>query len=197
MKALLTLFCCFFFSSLSAQLEVATGYAVNKNLADGAAIHVGFDIKIKKRLYTKPQAGFKYLYHFNDFLGAVLKVSIWELHETFSYEVIKKEKYILKPNVGINYRFYQWRGKMKPPYEILPQRVYRVEFRDDKLRLNNFDGGYSDEYHVHNLGFSIHLQNQFRVYNKIWLFITPFLEPDYDGTQNTAGSYVGIIFKEL
>jgi hypothetical protein len=103
MKTLLTVFCCFFFLPVSAQLEVASGYAVNKNLADGIPLHLGFDIKIKKRLYTKPQVGFKYLYHFNDFVGVVLKVKIWELHETFSYEVIKKKNYILKPNVGINY----------------------------------------------------------------------------------------------
>jgi hypothetical protein len=86
---------------------------------------------------------------------------------------------------------------MKPPYEVLPQRVYSIEFRDDRLRLNSFDGGYSDGYHTSNLGFSFQLQNQFRINKKIWLFLTPFLEPDYDGTQNTGGSYIGIIFKEL
>jgi hypothetical protein len=176
---------------------MTTGYAVNKDLADGAPIQVGYDLKIKNRLYTKPQVGYKYLYHFNDFIEAVLKVSILELHQTLSYEVIKKNKYILKPNVGINYRFYYWRGKMKPPYNTFPQRVYILEFRDDKLRLNSFDDGYSDEYRVNNLGFSFQLQNQFKINNKVWLHITPFLEPDYDRIQNTGGCYVGVILKSL
>lgn len=149
------------------------------------------------RLYTKPQVGYKHLYHFNDFVGAVLKVSIFELHQTVSYEVIKSKNYIFKPNVGVNYRFYRWKGKMKPPYETLPQRGYKVEFRDDKLRLNSFDNGYSDEYKVNNFGFSFQLQNQFKINEKIWLHVTPFLEPDYDGTQNSGGCYLGVIFKSL
>jgi hypothetical protein len=180
-----------------AQFEITTGYAVNKNLADGLPLHAGYDIQIKNRLYTKTQAGHKYLYHYNDFVGAVLKVSIFELHQTFSYEVVRKKKYIFKPNVGVNYRFYRWKGKMKPPYETLPQRAYNLEFRDDKLRLNSFDNAYSDEYNVNNLGFSFQLQSQFKINNKIWLHLTPFLEPDYDGSQNTGGCYVGVIFKSL
>lgn len=59
-----------------AQLEITTGYAVNKELADGAPIQVAYDIKIKNRLFTKPQIGFKYLYHFEDFAGVTMKVRI-------------------------------------------------------------------------------------------------------------------------
>lgn len=195
MKFSFTLFFCFFISQAFSQLEITTGYAVNKNLADGLPIHVAYDLKIKNRLYTKSQIGYKYLYHFNDFVGAVIKVSIVELHQTLSYEIIKKKKYVLKPNVGINYRFYRWKGEMKPPHNTLPQRVYILEFRDDKLRLNSYDDGYSDEYDVNNFGFSFQLQNQFRLNNKLWIHITPFLEPDYDGIQNTGGCYIGVIFK--
>lgn len=185
------------------QLEIATGYAVNKNLADGMPIQFAYDIKIKGRIYTKPQIGYKYLYHFNDFVGATLKVHIIEFHQTISYELIKRKKYILKPNIGLNYRFYNWKGEMKPPYNMLPQRVYKVEFRDDRLRLNSFtpatptDGNFTDEYHVNNFGFTIQIQSQIRINEKIWIHITPFLEPDYDGTQNTGGCYVGIILRQL
>ena len=187
----------FFFCFLNgfAQLELSAGYAVNKNLADGPLIHVGYDVKINNRLYTKPQVGYKYLYHFNDHVGAFLKVSILELHQTFSYELVKLNKYIFKPNIGINYRFYHWKGEMEPPYETLPQRVYKIEFNDYKLRLNNFDNQYSDEYKVNNFGFSFQLQNQFRLNKKLWMHVTPFLEPDFNGSQNTGGCYIGVILK--
>ncbi len=198
MKFFIPLFFCFYISKAFSQLEITTGYAVNRNLADGAPIQVAYDLKIKNRLYTKPQVGYKYLYHFNDFVGAVLKVSILELHQTLSYEVIKKKNYILKPNVGINYRFYHWRGKMKPPYNTLPQRAWVIGVRDKNyFILNSFDDGYSDEYRINNLGYSFQLQNQFKINNKVWLHITPFLEPDYDSSQNTGGCYVGVILKSL
>lgn len=186
------------FLSLKAQsqFELTTGYAVNKNLADGAPVQVGYDFKVKQLFFTKTQIGFKYLQHFNDYVGARIKVSIWELHQTFSYELIKNRKYIFKPNIGINYRGYYWRGQIEPPYNVLPQRVYKIEFRDDRLRLNSFDNGYKDNYKTNNLGFSIQLQNQFKVNNKLWFHVTPFIEPDYDGTQNTGGCYIGVIFKQ-
>lgn len=183
------------------QLELSTGYAVNKNLADGLPLQLAYDLKIGDKVFTKPQIGYKYLYHFNDFVGATLKVNILEFHQTFSYELVKKGKYILKPNIGINYRFYSWKGEMKQPYNTLPQRVYKIQFRDDRLRLSSFapltptDGNYTDEYRVSNFGFSIQIQNQFRINNVIWLHITPFFEPDYDGTQNSGGCYIGLIIK--
>jgi hypothetical protein len=195
----------FFFltGKVFAQLEITTGYAVNKNLADGLPLQFGYDLKIKGRLYSKPQIGYKYLYHFNNFVGAIINVNIIEFHQTLSYELIKKKKYILKPNVGFNYRFYYWKGEMKSPYNTMPQRVYKVEFRNDRLRLNSFapltptDGNFIDHYSVNNFGFTIQIQSQFRIKEKIWLHITPFLEPDYDGTQNTGGCYIGIILKQL
>ncbi len=197
MKLFSTFLFCFFFLTSFSQFELSTGYAVNKNLLDGIPIQVGYDIKIDNRLYSKPQIGYKYLYHFNDHVGAVLKVSIFELHQTLSYEVVKTRHYIFKPNVGINYRVYHWKGKMEPPYETLPQRVYRIEFRNYKLLLNSFDNKYSDEYKDSNFGFSFQLQNQFRLRNKLWMHVTPFLEPDFDGSQNTGGCYLGVILKSL
>lgn len=194
-------FLCLGAFNATAQLELSTGYAVNKNLADGAPLHIAYDVNIRGRWYTKPQIGYKYLYHFNDFVGAVLKVNIFEYHQTVSYEVVKRRKFIFKPNVGLNYRFYHWRGEMKPPLNSYPQRAYHIEFRDDRLRLNSFapttptDGNYSDTYTVHNLGYSIQLQTQFKISGHLWLHVTPFVEPDYDRTQNTGGCYVGIILK--
>jgi hypothetical protein len=198
MKISLIIVFSFFISKAFSQLEITTGYATNRNLADGAPIQVAYDFKIKNRLYTKPQVGYKYLSYFNDFVGADLKTSIIELHQTLSYEVIKKKKYILKPNVGINYRFYHWRGKMRPPYNTIPQRAWVIGLRNEKyFILNSYDDGYSQEYRVNNLGYSFHLQNQFMLNERIWLHITPFLEPDYDSSQNTGGCYVGVIFKSL
>ena len=184
-------------TDIFGQLELSSGYAVNKNLADGIPINVGYDIKIKNKLYIKPQIGYKYLYHFNDYVGAKIKVNIFEFHQTVSYQIIKKEKYIFKPNLGLNYRYYKWRGRMVEPLNSLPQRVYKIEFRDDKLRLNSFGTGYKDSYEVGNLGFSLQLQNQFKINKKIWFTVTPFIEPDYDRTQNTGGCYLGIIFNQL
>jgi hypothetical protein len=92
---------------------------------------------------------------------------------------------------------------MKQPYNTLPQRAYKIAFRDDRLRLNSFtpitptDGNFKDEYKVANLGFTFQIQSQFKLKQNIWLQITPFLEPDYDGTQNTGGCYVGVILKGL
>lgn len=85
---------------------------------------------------------------------------------------------------------------MKPPYNTLPQRAWVMELRDRYIILNSYDGGNEDTYKVNNLGFSIQLQNQFKLSNKAWLHITPFLEPDYDRIQNTGGCYIGIIWKK-
>jgi Outer membrane protein beta-barrel domain len=184
-----------------SQFELSTGYAINRRLADGPPLQIGYDVKLKKGLFTKSQVGYKYLYHFNDFVGVRININIIEFHQTFSYEVIKKKKFILKPNLGVNYRFYNWKGEMISPYNSLPQRVYIIGFRDYKMRLNSFsptvpaDGKFSDSYSVNNLGFTIQIQSQFKLNNKLWLHITPFLEPDYDRIQNTGGVYIGVIFK--
>lgn len=193
-----TLFLTFCCSNTFAQLEISTGYAINKNDASGLPIQLGYDVKIKNRLFTKSQIGYKYLHRYNDFVGATLNVSILEFHQTLSYEVIKKRKYILKPNIGINYRFYTWKGEMKPPLNTLPQRAWVIGLREDyTMVLNSYDNGYSAEHRANNLGFSIQLQNQFKLNEKLWLHITPFMEPDYDRSQNTGGCYVGIILKKL
>jgi hypothetical protein len=186
-----------FHNTAFCQLEISTGYAVNKNLLDGAPLQIAYDIRISNRLFTKPQFGFKYLQHFNDFVGAKLKVSIVELHQTLSYEIIAKRKYVLKPNIGINYRFYSWKGEMVRPLNSLPIRGYSVEFRKGRLNLVSTDAEYKDDYKTSNLGFTFQLQNQFRLSDKIILHVTPFVEPDYDGTQNVGGCYIGIIFKNL
>ena len=192
----LAIFIFIFISKTICQPEITTGYAVNKNLADGVPLHIAYDIKIKNRLYAKPQVGYKYLHHFNDFVGATINVSIFEIHQTLSYEVIKKAKIIFKPNIGLNYRFYHWKGKMKPPLNTLPVRAWLIEFRNREfLRLVSNDNEAKDEYKVSNLGFSFQLQTQFRLSDKLWLHLTPFFEPDHDGSQNTGGCYAGLIFK--
>lgn len=179
-----------------SNFEFSSGYAVNRNLADGFPLHVGYDFQLHNRWYTKFQMGYKHLHYYNDHVGATINVSIWEFHETVAYEVVKKRTYIFKPNLGINYRFYNWSGEMKPPFNSLPIRAWVIEFRDRQfLRLVSTTDGFRDVYRVNNLGFSIQLQNQFRVSEKIWLHITPFIEPDYDRSQNTGGCYVGIILK--
>ncbi len=198
MKLFFSAFLLFVATNVLAQLEVSTGYAVDKNLADGLPVQLAYDFQIKKRLFTKFQIGYKYLHHFNDFVGADLDVSIFELHQTLSYEIVKKRKYIFKPNVGVNYRFYHWKGKMRPPHNTLPQRALVIDVRGDPhFILNSFDNGYFREYRVNNIGFSFQLQNQFRFSDKVWLHVTPFLEPDYDRSKNTGGCYVGIILPRL
>lgn len=191
---LLTL-CC---SDALAQWEFSTGYAVNKKDADGAPINLAYDFKIKNRWFTKSQIGYKYLYNFNDFVGATIKVSIFELHQTLSYEIIRKRKYIFKPNIGINYRFYHWKGEMVAPLNTLPIRAWVIGLRNSEyFILASRDGESKQKYHVNNFGFSFQLQNQFRINEKIWLHITPFIEPDYDRSQNTGGVYVGAILKNF
>ena len=90
-SSVLTLLLLFFLLQANAQPEISTGYAVNKNLADGAPLQLGYDLRIGNKLYTKPQIGFKYLYHFEDFVGAKLKVSVWEIHQTISYIIISRK----------------------------------------------------------------------------------------------------------
>lgn len=194
---LVTIFFGLYFTKVCAQLEITSGYAINREEADGAPLQIAYDLKIKNRLYTKSQISYKYLYHFNDFVGATMKVSIFEIHQTLSYEVIKKKKYIFKPNIGINYRFYKWKGEMVPPLNTRPIRAWVIGVRNKNFVLVSTDEEAYNEYKVNNLGFSIQLQNQFKLNKKLWLHVTPFLEPDYDRSQNTGGCYVGVIFKNF
>ncbi len=194
---LLLLFIGTCFTRVSAQLEISTGYAVDRNLADGAPILIAYDLKIKDRFYTKSQIGFKYLYHHNEFVGATLQKYIYEFHQTLSYEIIKKKKYILKPNLGLNYRVYRWKGRMDDPLNTLPIRAWIVGTRKGNFKLVNDSDGASNQYNVNNWGFTIQIQNQFKLNDKFWFQITPFIEPDYDRSQNVGGCYVGIIFKNL
>ena len=189
------------YSSSFAQTEISTGYAINREYAAGAPIQFARDFKIKNKLYTKSQVGYKYLYYFNDYVEATLNYSIIEFHQTLSYEIIQKKKYILKPNIGLNYRFYFIKAEMNAPYNSLPQRAWILDiFRDqNRIRLNSFDGDGTkiDKRKVNNLGFTFQIQNQFKLNDKLWFHITPFVEPDYDRLQNTGGCYIGIIFKNL
>jgi hypothetical protein len=180
------------------QIELSTGYAANKRMADGAPIHIAYDIKLNNKLYTKFQIGYKHLYHFNDFVNVKLRTSIIELHQTISYELVKTKRYILKPNLGLNYRFYKWKSEMEPPLDAYPYRRYVIWFRNNEtLGVISTNTLYKDEYKVSNLGFTIQLQSQFKLNDNAWMHITPFLEPDYDRVQNTGGCYVGLIFKNL
>ncbi|MCW3073995.1 MAG: hypothetical protein JWP69_1064 [Flaviaesturariibacter sp.] len=180
-----------------SQLEISTGVAVNKNDAMGMPVHAGYEFQISNRLYTKSQVGYKRLRHYNDYVGATLRVSIGEIHQTFSYQVVKRKRYIFQPNLGLNYRFYKWEGEMDQPYNALPQRAWVIGTREKNFVLNSYDNGYSNVYKVSNLGFSLQLQSQFKLSDKLWLHLTPFMEPDYDRSQNTGGCYIGVIFKSL
>ena len=197
MKLLLSAFTLFIQITAFAQLEISSGFVVNKNNAVGFPIHLAYDFQIKNRLYTKSQLGYKYLHIYNDYVGGTLDISSLEIHQTFSYEIVKKRKFVLKPNVGINYRFYHWKGEMRPPYNTLPQRAWVIGTRDRNFILNSFDDRYYKERKVNNLGFSFQLQNQIKLSGKLWLHITPFIEPDYDRSQNFGGCYLGIILNSL
>lgn len=196
-EIILLLYLAFSSLKLSAQLEISTGYTVDRNLADGIPIQLAYDFNIKNRLFTKSQIGFKYLFHYNDFVGATLKQHVYEVHQTLSYEIVKRKKYILKPNIGLNYRFFKWKGQMVEPLNSLPIRAWVIGTRKGNFILVSEDEGAYKEYSVNNFGFTIQLENQFRLSEKIWLHITPFLEPDYDRSQNVGGCYVGIIFKNF
>jgi opacity protein-like surface antigen len=197
MKILLTVAAFFLVSRSFAQLEISTGIAVSKQNAVGVPIQVGYDFRVSDRFYTKTQVGFKYLYLFNGHVGATLKITSYELHQTFSFVLVGKRRYVLKPNLGVNYRFSHWKGEMQPPYNTLPDRAWVMGLRNGYFILTSYDNGYKEEYRVNNLGFSIQLQNQFRLNKKLWLHITPFIEPDYDRGQAIGGGYVGIILKAL
>ena len=200
MKLCLTIILLIIYSTAFAQLELSTGYAINRSEADGAPIHIAYDFKIKNKLFTKSQIGYKCLYHYNDFVEATIRLSIIELHQTFSYEIVVGKKFILKPNVGLNYRFYSVFAEIKPPYNTLPQRAWIIaRIRGDRIRLNSFDGEGSkiDKRKINNAGFSFQLQNQFRINKKVWFHVTPFYEPDYDGSQATGGCYIGVILKQI
>lgn len=183
-----------------AQLEFSTGYAVNKHLADGAPIHIGYEYALAGKFRTKTQSGYKHLYYYNNYIEATIRLDMLELHQTFTYPVLNKKKYILKPNAGINLRYYKAVAKIDPPYNAPPQRVWILRYtRNRTVRLNSYDDPTTtkeDIYRVTNLGFSFQLQNQFYLTPKIWLHITPFIEPDYDKTQVTGGCYVGVVLKQ-
>ena len=94
MKLMVTAILLFTVLKSPAQLEITTGAAINKNDADGIALNMAYDFRITDRWYTKTKIGYKYLHKFNDYVGATLKVSISEIHQTLSYEIIQKKKYI-------------------------------------------------------------------------------------------------------
>lgn len=178
------------------QLEISTGYAVNKQYPDGAPLHIGYDFKLANRLFTKSQVGYKYLYYFDDWVAAKLRTVSFELHQTFSYEAVKMRKYILKPNIGVHYKWYEWEGVMVPPLNVGTGRGLVMGIDKDKtMVLTSTSDGYYDTYHVGRPGFTIQLQNQFLIRDRLWLHITPFLEPTFDRLQNTGGCYAGVIFK--
>ena len=179
-----------------SQLELSTGFAVNQGPAYGAPLHIGYDFKLANRFYTKSQLGYKNLYHFDDFVEAKLRTISFELHQTFSYEVIKKRKYILKPNIGVHYKWYEWEAMMVPPLNTLPGRGLHLGIDNNKtLSVRSTSEDYYDTYNVGSPGFSIQLQNQFLIKNRLWMHITPFIEPTYDRFQNTGGCYIGVIYK--
>ena len=87
---------------------------------------------------------------------------------------------------------------MEPPYNTAPARAWVIGLRNNKRFVleNNNPGRFKNTYEVNNAGFSFQLQTQFRLKEKLWLHITPFIEPDYDASQNVGGCYVGLIFKK-
>lgn len=181
--------------SASAQPELSTGVAGNKIDAIGPVFHLAYDIKLKNQFFAKPQVGYKYLYNNNNFVGAKLKISIWEVHQTFSYEFKFKPKYTFKPNLGVNYRWYRWRGEMVPPLNTRPGRALVIGTREENFVLVNNDAQSKQTYRVHNFGFTFQLQNQYKLNDRLWFHITLFMEPDYDRFQNTGGAYFGFILK--
>jgi hypothetical protein len=187
--------------SCYAQLEVSTGYAITRLGSSGAPIHLGFDFNLKNRLFTKAQLGYKKLYYYNDFVGATIRTRTIELHQTLSYQLVNTKGYILQPNLGVNFRFYKNVAKMLPPFNTGTQRAWVFSYRRDrKVVLTSYDGsgGAREDFHkTGNLGFSIQIQNKFKLSENLWLHITPFLEPDHDRLQNIGGCYIGVVFKQL
>ena len=191
----------FFFLNVKifAQWEVNTSIAVNKREAFGMPISVGYEKKLYKNFYTKTQFGFKKLHAYNDFVEVNLYYRILEVHQTISYSIVNNKKYKFRPNIGLNFRYYNVKGVVDAPFNTPPQRAYTIDiFRNqDPMRLNSYDGSggvKQDKRNIANLGFSIQFQNQFKLTNNVWLTITPFVEPDYDKIQNTGGVYVGVLF---
>lgn len=86
---------------------------------------------------------------------------------------------------------------MVEPLNTLPMRAWIISTRDGNfIIVSNSEDNYK-EYAPNNFGFSFQLQSQFRLNDRVWFHITPFLEPDYDRSQNTGGCYVGLILKQL
>jgi hypothetical protein len=178
------------------QLEISTGYAVNTENPGGLPLHIAYDFKLANRLYTKSQVGYKYLYYFNDWVAAKLRMVSFELHQTFSFEVVQKRKYMFKPNIGLHYKWYGWEGVMVPPLNVIPGRAWVMDIDQDKrMLLTSTSDGYYDTYYVGKAGFTIQMQNQFLIRKRLWLHLTPFIETTFDRSQNTGGCYVGVIFK--
>lgn len=183
-----------------AQLELTTGVGAERNAAVGPALAAGYDFKIKGRLFTKLQVGAKYMHEYDDWIGAHFTATTLEFHQTISVEIGRRSKnYLFKPNIGINYRFHRWKGKMEPPYNEIPLRRWSIGVRNGNwFSINSWNPEEHRQTHkTKNFGFSLQLQNQFRLSDKLWLHLTPFMEPDYDRHKNIGGLYVGIVFISL
>lgn len=115
-----------------------------------------------------------------------------ETHITGTYKLISKEKYKLIPELGLNYRFHKWTGKMNPPLDEFPIRRGTIEFRDGFFIITSTKGQDYKEKKINDIGLTIRTQNQFFISNSIYLNVTPFIEMDYDRTQRNGGSYFGI-----
>jgi hypothetical protein len=197
MKIFLAATSLLFTTAAFAQVELSTGFVSNNKGGKGVPIHLAYEFPLKGRLYTKSQVGYKAMFTRNTELDAHIKFYSIEVHQTFSFEAVKSRSYMLKPNVGLNYRFYHWKGKINPPYNTAVGRKWEVEVRNGKYVLQNFVGRNVTQYQVSNWGYSFQLQNQFRISDKVWIHVTPFIEPDYDRVQVTKGCYAGVVFNNL
>lgn len=179
-----------------AQLSLSLPFANNgKGNVKGTGLRLAYEFHLKKRWSTTTQIGFKSLKAYNDFTENDLKNIIFEAQQTVSYAVVNNKKYVFSPHIGINLRYFKWSAKMRPPYNAIPIRQLAMEFRDDWLIISSVDGLFSDSYEVANLGFSLQLENQFAISNRITLLLIPFIEDDYDGIQTVSGGYIGVKYK--
>ena len=214
MKKLTSIFLLLFsYKYSSAQWEISSGFAGNQADATGPVFHAGFEWRIKPRWSTKTQVGYKHLtFHdsgANEMTGPNLRyLSLeytlttlsWEFHQTLAFQAVCTNNYMLKPNLGLNYRFFHWGGWMPPPSHpalVGAGRGHRVDERGGVGMDSELNKYSVSAYHTHGLGVSLQVQNLFRISRKLWAHFTPFVEPTLDKCQNTGGFYTGVVLNPL
>jgi len=178
---------------LFSQQSVSVGFAwTNEPFnPDGYAINTDHTLSISDngKWYFKPNAGYKNMKNYEDYLQAELQNQAIGLHATLGYALANNENYKLITYLGPSLRWNRFWGRLD--HELLniftqgtgAWDVFYLsqDKREDSLTFTRF-------------GYAFQVENQFKI-GKETISVVPFLEPDISFAPNSGGFYVSYYLK--